>query len=275
MTTKADSSRRAVAPPPGSVSDDSLARVLGDPDMIRAASDDPVLKLIVGSWRQVTVITLAVVAIFYAVSVFRETKERDLQSSGDAFYKVQREFDGYRSAVAQLAAFNSKKGAALTESEKSQIAELEKTRDASRKKLEDALTALSDMRPPFGRLAVLYRGLVNREGGDVNALGSAVQSAGWSQIQDKNSPERFFAELEALTYARALIDSNARSAEALAVLSDLATQGSFTHTAAALTMATLAASGEEQAKALALLNQVRSAHPEQAELLDDEIARLQ
>jgi len=283
MASKANQPSNVAPPPsPSGSSDDSLARVFGDPDLVRSAGEDPVLRFILTWWRQMTVAVLAVLAVFYATSVFRETRQRDLQSSGDAFFKVQREFETFQQIQSQLAARLKMQGANPSEQDKVITGELEKNRDASRKKLDDALTALSDMRAPFDRLAQLYRGLVARESGEGTAFLQGFNPRAWIEIKDASSNERFFAELEALAYARTLLDSSqldssqptAKPGEGLALLKELGSQGAYVHTSAALSVAALANTPEERAAALELLSKVQSAHPEQTALLEDEISRL-
>lgn len=263
-----------VVPPQANHSQESLAQVFGDPEMARSASEDPVLKFLVSAWRQMTVIVLGVLAVFYATNVFRETRERDLQSSGDAFYRVQRQFDAYKGLLTQIASLQGKTDAEIGDKGRAEIAELEKRRDETRKKIEDALAALADMRAPFDSLASLYRGLLSREAGDTAGLVNAINPRAWAAVNNTSSAERFMAEIQSLAYARALIDSEAHNAEALAVLKELASQGAYVHTSAALAVAAVANTPEDRKAALDLLIRLQATHPEQSELVDDEIARL-
>ena len=91
---------------------------------------------------------------------------------------------------------------------------------------------------------------------------------------ERTSADRLIAELEALAYARAVLDSKTQAAEALSILKDLAASGAYAHTSAALTIAAVAKTAEERAAALELLTEVQRGHPEQSGLLEDEIARL-
>lgn len=256
-------------------SDDSLARVFGDPDLVRSTSDDPVLKFISSWWRQVTVAALAALAIFYATNVFRESRQRDLQASGDAFFKLQQEFEEYRTTGAQISELNSRAEIKTDEKLQKERDELQQNREQTRKKLELGFQALADTRAPFDSLAKTYQALLAKEGGDLTPLANLATQGKWSEQTGTELSTRFISELQALTYARALLDDSAKRSEALSMLKDLATRGEFTHTVAAITVAGVATSAEERTAAKELLTTVQQRFPEQSSLIEPELSKLQ
>lgn len=251
----------------------NIGKFFGDPFAEKVAAEDPVFRFISKNWRNIVTSVVAAVAIFYAYNVFQETQRSAMESAGDGFIQVQREFDSYVGLVASLSDAK-KKDLEKDAKAKEEVEKLQKQVDDAKKRMQNSIEALSNTREPYVRLAVLYRGLLARESGDAQALKGIFSATAWAEIKNLNSNERLLAELEGLAYARALLDSDSTVGEARSLLKRLSIEGNFVHVAAGLSLAAIASSQAERKEALSVLGQINDAHPEQNSLLRDELNRL-
>jgi hypothetical protein len=253
-------------------SEDNIGKFFGDPFAERTAKEDPVFRYISIHWRRIVTIVLAGVAAFYAYNIFHETRIASMQASGDAFMRVQREFDQFKDLQEQVAAAKSD-NKSKDDKAKEELDKLEKSIPDSRRRLEESLRALGNMRQPYPELAKVYSGLLSARAGGVTEQG-AIDPLAWQRITDTKSQDRLLAEVSAFGWARSQMDNESKLPDTRRLLKDLAQQGAYVHVAAGLSLSALALTDSERKEALDVLQSILAAHPEQDALLKDEIARL-
>jgi hypothetical protein len=121
--------------------------------------------------------------------------------------------------------------------------------------------------PPFDMLAQLYRGLIAARFGDHSVTQQVLLSTSWETIGARDSAERMAAEFAALGLARALVDVPTSSEAVRSGLANLASKGSFAAVQAAVTLATIASTPDEKAKARETIEDVARRFPAQEKFL--------
>lgn len=255
--------------------------IFEDPTVSRTLAEDPVMKVLVRWWQQVLVALIVIVIVIYAKHKFTATYNARLGEASDVFAKVSGEFSRVEDLDRQVE---------QAESELAKAGQDEKKKEESQKKLEvaktnradterrfqEVLASLSDTRPPYSQTDQFYRLLSSHRSGNVQAVKDAISDpTAWKSVDAKDLSGRFISELKCLTYARSLLDSGEQSGEGKDLLAELGESGIFVRVPAALTFARVAEGIGERTRALALLQSLVSAEPEQSDLVKDEISRLQ
>ena len=247
-----------------------------DLTVARTIREDPVFKFLFKWWRQILTVAVAVVIVFYGRCQFEQARALRMSEASDLYVRLENEFSNLRSLGQELQELKSREqnGVRGDADWSKKVGELEEKIGDSNRRLKELLASLQDTRAPYEGLASLYKVLADEFSGNTKEVSEALNPAhNFAQIES-GRPERFFAELKALVSARALLDSGAGFSEGRALLAELAQEGQFVNVAAAVSLARISLSPEEKSAAAALLEKVVSAHPEQAELLDEEIQRM-
>jgi hypothetical protein len=156
------------------------------------------------------------------------------------------------------------------------VADLEKQVGEARRRIEGHLGSLVDARSPYRELGTLYKGLLagsTAEPGKQVAEMRAAFGLPSGTVALGEKPE-LATELQAMALARALLNNEETRGEAIAALREIAANGIYTRVSAGLALAHIARSPDERGSALALLETILAAQPEQESFLGPEIARL-
>ncbi|MCO6431209.1 MAG: hypothetical protein J5J00_10140 [Deltaproteobacteria bacterium] len=251
-----------------------------DPALLESAPKDPVQELLQSHWKQIVYAALAVIAITYFVSSFREAFEENLKISADHFSYVDSTFEELRAAQSEyrqaLEKGAPKEGSKEAEEQAAQLKALKEKADAARTKFEQVLAeAVNQSREPYSLLSSVYQAKVARLSGDAAVLKAKAQEASrWESIKELDSFERLQSEYLALVAARGLVDHSEGAEEAKKQLVGIIEGGVYAAVPAAIALSELAATPQEKTQALTLLQSLRSRMPEQADLLRQPIERL-
>ena len=218
------------------------------------AKEDPFARFLLEGWRQVVTVLLVVVAIVYIKNSYVKNQEASLEYAADRFAQVRLELDALREA----------QQAAPAEGAKPEEIKAPKAEDAA-KKFNEGLRALEETRAPYNELAPLYAAMGSLLKGETVLAGELPAGEG---------PARLAEELKQLVVARSKLDVPASAAEGRQILERLAAEGSFVGISAALSLARIAQTPDERSKAAALLSRIEEQHPEQVNLVDPELKRL-
>ena len=241
-----------------------LAEVFGDPSLIKSTEDDPILRYLSNSWRQILTTCLAFAALFYIVNNFVQTRKNSQRASGDLFVQVQNDYGALRSLI----------DSPQVPTEESAKVEREKQIKDLSSRVEQGLASLGDARAPYPNLARLYRGFMLSLTGDIQTASTTLNTLS-EELKDKEGVDRLISELAKISLARMKVDSAADKTAAQAELSQLVSSSEYVGAVAALTSAGVSSSEEEVKRSADLIKQVLEKHPEQAPILENELKKLQ
>ena len=253
--------------------------IFQDPAIARALDEDPIFRSLLKYWKQCLVVVAAVLAAWYLKSRFHETWAGSMTESADIFQSVSVELEGFRRAVDELESISAQKAGEtpVTEDTTKKYAEAETRLKESREKLLKSLAGLGDASSPYAELAPLYGALVQAREGKIGEVRAALGNSSWdpAQAEKMTRAAELIAELKSLVLARSLLDSPETEQEGRALLARLAEQGRVVHVTAAVSLARTAATEDQRRGALSILQQIAKRQPEQGEILEAELARLQ
>lgn len=263
---------------------ESDADFFGDPLLTQTAREDPLFVFLKKHWRQIAVVVAAVLVGYLAQSTFRKNYEESLGRAGEIYANLHREWQSVEALERELQAARKEKegidqSAAATQAQKDAAAkkleEVTQKLEKSGNYIKELLLALSDTGEPYSGLAATYQALHTARGGDIAAVRAALSAQQWLKLEAE-SPQRYFAELAVFGFAGRLLDipDAAVQLEAVTAFKSLADKGTYLNTVSALRLARLARTPEEIADALARLQAVAAARPEDSTLLSQEIKRL-
>jgi hypothetical protein len=241
---------------------------------------DPLAQYLLNNWRQVLLTICAVAAAWFVVGRFRDTALARRQESSLLFstardsyaelMQVQAQLDQAQAALAKPAATP-----ANVDTTKAEIERLTKEKADTTQKLREQLKNLDDARPPYDTLGKLYKGLLAAANNDAaEAKSSLAQFEKWRDFGSVGSEGRFVGELGALAYARWQLDQPEGVSAGRTLLQDLTNEAEIVGAAAAASLAQSSLTPEEKQQALPVVKAFVAKHPEQAELLKDDLARL-
>lgn len=248
--------------------------IFQDPAISKAVSEDPFFRFLHKHWTRLLIAVALIAAGFYAKSAFEETYVASMSQAADLYSKVR---SGYRGLVGLHDQVQAQK-AAYREDPSEEVAaklqNLEQSLADSQRRLGEIVMALGDARDPYKQVAGLYDLLLLTLSERHSEVSDTVKTIAWEQYGSDQLAERFLAELKALVAARALLDSSEHSNEGVLLLEELGERGRYVHTSAALSFARIADSDELKGRAVVLLERVLAEHPEQVELISEDLKRL-
>lgn len=289
MSTGSPSQRAAVSSK--RLSDDD--RIFRDPALdATTPSDDPLVRFVSKYWRLLLLFVVAYGALWYGQIVYRQAQARRADRASEGYVRARESFDQFLSAQRALITAEGASAAASkspatdtpqttadaekdTQSKLSeQLESAKKSRDEARTALVEQLKIVTDQGGTYERIAGLYGALAQAAAGEGRAAESAVsQFTGWRELKPE-APDRILAELAAYLRAKIRLGLPDGKMGAAGELTELAGEGRYLAAAAALALASAATTDEQKASTRDLLQRVRSAHPEQADLLNQELKRL-
>lgn len=256
--------------------DTSLDEVLGDPTVSRTISEDPVFKFLFKWWRQLLTLAVAAAVVFYGRQQFEQARLARMGEASDLYRRVAAEFNNLSLIEQRLKQDRLQSDVDENAGAESgfSAANLERQRQDSERRLKELLASLADTRRPYEGLSDLYKALLARFSGEAFKAGQLLAEAhGWEALKT-GSAARFAAELKALALARILLDSESDYAQARSILKALAEKGELVNVSAAVSLSRISLGQEEKKEALQAIEKLIGQYPEQAALLDEEVARL-
>lgn len=270
---------------PSPLSEGSGSVLSDDPSVAQTVEEDALLTFLTSYWRQIFFAVAVVAAGFYANSRFNETYVASMRQGADQFDKVTAEYRSYVDLKSQLKTKRvelagigaSEETAAQKETLEKEILGIEERVGKSVENVNVYLSALETEREPYSRLAKFYAGLLAYREGDTEALKRSFEQGGLlSAWKDPNAEEnlKFYSEVASLAYARGLLDGESSYAEGRVLLEQLAENGRLVGASALLTLSRISVSPEERERVVVMLEEFLQKHPEQRDVLENELERL-
>lgn len=252
--------------------------LIDDPNISAAIKEDPLFRFL-WKWRsQIGLVIIIVGAGWYFKYRMESTHTASMKAAAGAYAVLREDIDSVASLQKELVDLRKKvkeAGEEAEEADTTKIKELQGSLDTVERRYEGKLSALQDQKFPYNKIGSIYKTLDAAKAKNPNKLVSTIDSSSWRAINVGEEPaERFFSELEVLLAARALLDDSNAENKASDTLKDLATNGSFVGASAALTLAQIADSAEEQGEVRKIIESLQAAQPEQGGLLEEALARL-
>ncbi len=218
----------------------------------QAMIEDPLFVFLKNQWQNLLWGVVIVLVVLYGKNAFEQSKQANLERASDVYVRLKQEYE-------QFTAMEDINATAYKETQK---------------RLQGYVSALRDEPSPYDQVATLYDSLLAAHSGDTDKVQNMLGSIKLSDIDVSNADQRLFAELSLLSLSRSLLDKEDAVQTGKATLYELATNGAFVRVAAALSFARVAKEVEEREKAAAVLEDIVRAQPEQAELVENELAVL-
>ena len=256
----------------------AVAPVPQDPFIKRVITEDPLFRFLFKWRRPIIWLAAAAAAVVYVQYYLDQSRQESRRRGADLYADVRKEMkslEALQDEAADLARGGGKKEGEEKAKLDGKKAELAKSIEDSQARLSGKLSALGDQKPPYNALAKAYRALAAARAGEAGPVEQALKGFDLERSFELPGQEGLFVELPALLLARSLLDSEAGQKAGRETLRMLAEKGRFARVAAALTLAGVAESEQDRSQALALLQEVKKAMPEQGSLIEGEIERLQ
>lgn len=273
------------------ISDDD--RIFRDPALDAfIPTDDPLVRFVGKYWRLLLVLLVAYGAVWLGQIAYRQNRTRRADRASEAFARAHETFERFLSAQrvfvgaqgagsAGTASPATEAGQATGDAAKEKQGELAKRIESARKNRDDAratlveqLKIVEDEGGNYERIGHLYEALAQATTGERTAAESAVSPyVDWRSLKPE-AGERILAELAAYVRSKIQFGIPDGKGGAGAELTALASEGRYLNAAAALALASAATTDEEKAVARDVVQRVRAAHPEQIDLLGQEMRKL-
>jgi len=243
--------------------------IFTDPALARAKDEDPVVKFIATHWREMLISVVVVLGGYYVYNRYQTTQYESKVSAADLLVKAQESVDEVTVVKQRLQIIESNPA---DKTKPEEVENLKKRLLEAESKLSQRITALGDLSGEYGALSSYYQivaALKENKLEDAQKILTTVLGQG-----ESNSDTDFVTELAELMVARAALDTDQGQAKARAALMSLAKNSRFIHAAAAVTLARISRTDQEKKEALDVLNEIKANHPEQTDLLTEEIDHL-
>ena len=227
------------------------------------AVDDPFARFLLGGWKQVAVLVLAVLAIVYLRNAWVRTQDLGVRAAADVYSQVRQEFSELKrlSSIVPSAEEKAKNDEAIKRVKET---------------INHTLLALSESQKPYGQLASVYQAVsAELEGNDVAVKEALKANAEPTLGADEKGLPRLNHELGLLVSARASLDKPEFFSEGRRTLKMLSENGQFVNVSAAVTLARIASNPEEKSEAISVLQSILNNQPEEDKIIEPELKRLQ
>lgn len=252
-------------------------KLFEDENVAERVAQDPLYIFIKNYWRQILMAGAAFAAAFFIYQKFNENYVQGMERGSAVYARTQRVYHELIQSGNEL----NKAQQELSKAGADKKTELEKNATSAKAKYEElkkqldaSLVALAGERKPYGYLSKIYRGLLAKSEGDIEGVRSALREFNWATIANTESTERFVSELAELVLAKAMLDSEATAMEGRSRLKALADNGAVANVSAGIALVRAAGNPAEKTEAIATLADLKSRHPEQNSLLEEELSDL-
>ncbi|RMD85192.1 MAG: hypothetical protein D6808_05745 [Candidatus Dadabacteria bacterium] len=250
--------------------------IFRDPLLTQSSKEDPLVRFVLKWWQHILVAVVVVFAGWYMYSRYTETQLAGLRRSADLFYGVRNSLSDLQRLRGEFEAKQGKDKKGRQETQK----KIKEKYDELRHKLE----ALSDRKYPYDRFAQLYKGLmllsvdgVIKEEGDISPKEQGIKeltSLYGSLSVAKDKAGAFISEAARLAVAKAMLDRKESRQKGRKELLLLAKNSRYVLVPAALALARSSNTDSERSESLNVLQQIDKSHPEQHDLIKDELKHL-
>lgn len=248
--------------------DTSKHDIFTDPAIAQAKAEDPLFDFIAKNWQQLLFAAAIIFGGHYMYTRYQSTQYDSRVSASDLFAKVRSSAQELIIAERELASLKSQ----TDEAQKASLEEAEKKVTEAESSLKQRVAALSDAKQPYAELSNLYKGLAAIRAGNLDQA-----SQDFSQIINlaKTNPDmELYSELARLQLSRSRLDLPEQYSQARSDLKSLAENGHYVNVVAATVLARVSTTSEEKTEALNVLQSLAKMHPEQADLLEEDLERL-
>lgn len=252
--------------------------IFQDPALSASIQRDPLFLFLQKWWRHVAIVVAVVLLGVYAKGVFEENRRAELGQAADTYAGLQqalKQMPALETKLLEAQAEVEKASADKKEAVQAKVKEAQSELEKAKVRVEGVLKTLSETREPYKTLAQLHRGVLSAQAHDVDNVLKVLSPDRWRTIAEVSSPDRFYAELEALVVARAFIDTQTNREQGRALLVSLVEQGNFVSATAATSLARIADTSEQKAQAHAVIEKLIASHPEQTDTLNPLLEELQ
>ena len=255
---------------------------MADPYLERTFREDPLFAYIKRQWSNIIFAIFLVCLAIYGYGKFKDNTRRAYSEAADRLHRIVNiysQLESSREEIKGLETFKVPEGKTTEEADKlkkenqDKLATKQKELETSTIQFREGLKVLADFPAPYPQLANLYSGLLARSEGRINDMRTVLSSMGWEDKSQKLEL-RLVGELAALALARKNLEDADQVVSAKSKLATLAEKGEFVAVPAALTLARIAVTAEETAKAKGLLEAASVRAPKQSELVSPIIKEL-
>jgi len=236
-------------------------------EILHAIEEDPFFRFLWQWRRQIGMIILVAAAVWYITYRSQESYVASMKRASAIYATVRDGFDTLADKQKELTTAQAAEDAEQVASIEDDIKEVPRI-------LQERLTVLAQQKFPYDQVAAAYKGLLAVQSGDMESVAAQLAELQWKEAGSPLSPERFYAELPALIFARTLLDTKDTYSQGHTALMALAKEGSFARVSAVLTLSQIAESEEEKKKVRTVIEEILEDEPEQRSLLSEELERL-
>ena len=253
------------------------ASFFDDPAVAQTVAEDPLFKFFKKWSNHILGVCVLIFCVWTVVRMLESTHIAAQKSAAQMYAGVRLDVAELKTLDTQLALKNDELAKladdATADKERltKEIADIEESRATLITRSQGKVVALKDQKSPYNTIGEMYGILLSSMKADAASTTATVE---WSAVPAE-SPERLFREVTALKLARDGLDSADGKAAAVARLKALAAQGVYMHAMAGKTLAEIAQTAEERQEALTVLQDVLAKHPEQSEIIEQDIQHLE
>ncbi len=265
------------------------SRIFDDPTIQQTVTEDPLFVFLKKWWRQLVGVAVTVFVVMYARDAFRETYVTNMQRAADIFAGVRISFaeletleedrtekaQAVKEAQAALGDAPTKEQEEALTKAKDELQQAQVDYDKSYEQFQNSIVALADERTPYKELGTLYAGLHDLRNGDLTAAEQKLMSLEWQGTQQIEPAVQFIGELATVALARGYLDNDETLSKGKSLLENVAENGSYAHISALTTLSLITSDGEEKAALEKRLASFSLDNPEQGELLETLMGRVQ
>lgn len=260
--------KRTTTDSPSDTAGSSHNRIFEDPVIARAAQEDPVVIFFAKWWKHLFVAVIALAAAAYARNTYRQTLQASKEEASEIFAKAREHYETFKKAETRISV------AKLEKKEQGELGALEKQSADALGTLRQQLVVLKDTLEPYSTLGRIYEGLVAIESGDIAAARTSLKQFERGSLATLSPDERLYVEGAMLALGKGLLAKAETQKEGVDILKRIVQEGESAHVVAGLAIARVASSDEEKSEAKILLEQLKQKHPEQGDLINQEIEAL-
>ncbi len=253
-------------------------RIFRDPAITDAvASDDPLMKFLSRHWRLMLVLVFGYAVVWFLQVAIREAKNRRAEQASEALAKVEDSFAQFLTANSEM--ISGASSTVQTDAKTGEKSQAEKTeaarkrRDDERALLDERIKIVSEQGGTYAEIGQLYGAIAQATAeGTLRSGVPGLDAATW-QERKPESADRLLGELAGYVRAKVNLGNPELRSEGVAALGALAREGVYLNASAAIALVGSASSEDEKKAALAVVAAVRERHPEQIDLLKEELQR--
>ncbi len=243
--------------------------------------EDPIARFVEKHWQRALYLLVGAGFLIYLYFGYQSSQEEARKQAAELFNKVRSALQEVETAEQGVVAINKEIEKDPNIADQAKLKEREERRVAaeaglkeSRAKLEQRLSALSDVKEPYKTLSKVYSGVSALKTGDLNRAKEVLGQFDWTKVPEQDSERRFIAELAALNLGRALLDQAENLDRGKQILIDLAKKAAYVRPSAALAYARVASNDQERAEAKEILQKVQVELPHYGDLVREQLDKM-